>query len=363
MNSVQTVLLIPAYCPNESLIRLVKGILDSSENFFSRIVIVDDGSGEKFAYIFSSLAQLPKVTIVKNAINLGKGAALKNGFNYIFTTGKESSVVTADADGQHTPQDILSIARAGLAGGVTLVLGVRKFDGHIPFRSWVGNQLTRIVYFIITGHRLVDTQTGLRAWPKNLALSSLRLRIDGYDFEMEALIRAKELIGEDVNIIQLPISTIYIDNNRYSHFNPVLDSMRIYFVFLRFCGAGLLTAFADNTVFILSYTLNNNIIRSQILSRLTGGVVSFIMSRQMVFQAKSSCFLQFVKFSSLVILFGYISYGMIYFLTSNIGMGVISAKILTEFFLFIGSFTIQREFIFRKPSLAKPNKHLPHQSH
>src|SRR6476661_156767 len=101
--------IIPAYRPSAGLIDLVQIL---SQKALPAIVIVDDGSGPEFREIFERAAQFPKVQLLRHAVNLGKGAALKTAFNYALCTWPDLvGVVTGDADGQHHPDDIEAVAR------------------------------------------------------------------------------------------------------------------------------------------------------------------------------------------------------------------------------------------------------------
>lgn len=342
-------LLIPAFQPAPDIVRIVEEVLASGKHVISKVVIVDDGSDAAFSRDFAMLAAMPNVTVLRNAVNLGKGAALKHGFNHLLVTGDEVSIITADADGQHTPADIVRVAEMAAGKPGTQVMGVRHFGQNVPLRSKIGNVLTRAVMHLLTGVKLEDTQTGLRAWPRQMAADALRIPINGYDFEMEALVRGSQSGCHPIEIIQIPIATIYLNGNRSSHFSPLLDSMRIYFVFMRFCGAGLVTMLVDNIVFLAAFSFSHNIAISQVMSRTSGGAVSFWMSRHIVFRSHVKWGTALIKFFTLVIVLGVISYAMIRLLSSSeIGLSVFSSKLLTELLLFLASFAIQRDLVFRK---------------
>ena len=79
MQNSQHIVLIPAYQPSEGLIGLVREL---SEDGGMPIVLVDDGSGAEFRAVFERAAQFPGVQLLRHAMNLGKGAALKTGINH-----------------------------------------------------------------------------------------------------------------------------------------------------------------------------------------------------------------------------------------------------------------------------------------
>src|ERR1700678_739874 len=139
--------LIPAYKPGPEFPVLVEGLIRLG---VERIVIVDDGSGVWFRSRFDEAAAHPQVLVCRHAINLGKGAALKTGINAILCDNPDIAViVTADADGQHAPEDILAVAHAAAAHPGALVMGARQFSERVPLRSRLGNNATKIVMRIV----------------------------------------------------------------------------------------------------------------------------------------------------------------------------------------------------------------------
>ena len=183
------VVLIPAYKPEERLIKLSEKLL--SEDFLE-IVVVDDGSGEDFAPIFLKLKEMG-VTVLAHAINLGKGSALKTGFNFVATERPDAAgVVTADADGQHLVKDIKRVGEALLAQESTIVLGSRKFAGKVPLKSRFGNTITKAVFNLVSGEKIRDTQTGLRGFPASSLKDMLALKGSRYEYEMNVLLEASK---------------------------------------------------------------------------------------------------------------------------------------------------------------------------
>ncbi|HXJ38578.1 MAG TPA: glycosyltransferase family 2 protein, partial [Bryobacteraceae bacterium] len=135
------VLLIPAFRPGKELLDVIGAVAGRG---FDAIVLVDDGSGLDFRWIFDEAREVPGVRVIRHAVNLGKGAALKTGLNFAMVEYPDSSgVVTADADGQHDPNDICNVARRFQHAKQALVLGARGFSGSVPLRSRVGNSVTR----------------------------------------------------------------------------------------------------------------------------------------------------------------------------------------------------------------------------
>ena len=163
MIQTKRIVLIPAYCPDKNLITLVSIL---NEMNFS-VVVVNDGSKAEQAELFETVNRY--ATVLTHTKNKGKGAALKTGLEYIKKTfAIPYIVVTADADGQHLPKDILLVCEKAESKIGSLILGSRIIGRNAPLRSRVGNGITRLIFRISTGTAIYDTQTGLRAFSNGL---------------------------------------------------------------------------------------------------------------------------------------------------------------------------------------------------
>ena len=338
---VRHAVLIPAYRPPASLITLVREL---SGRGVPAILLVDDGSGPAFHSIFEQAAQFPGVQVLRHTVNLGKGAALKTGIRHALREFPGLiGIVTADADGQHHPEDIERVAAGLLENPAALVMGCRRFDGRVPLRSRVGNILTRKLMQMAIGGSLQDTQTGLRGIPAALAARLLHLEARGYEFELEMLIAAHQ---EGVPLVEVPIRTIYEPGNHSSHFNPITDSMRIYFVLLRFSSVSLMAALIDNLVFYLVWKRTGRILGAQVAARLVSVVFNYTMVRARVFASKEKHQVLLPKYLLLVVTSGTASYLGIQFLTTRLAITAMPAKLFVETLLFFVNFAVQRTFIF-----------------
>jgi glycosyltransferase involved in cell wall biosynthesis/SAM-dependent methyltransferase len=344
MAFAQVPVLIPSYKPGDALETLVDALLLRG---FDMIIVVNDGSGAEFDDIFRRVARSGRVHLVEHGVNLGKGAALKTGMNYALVKCPNlRGVVTADADGQHHPDDIVSVAKALLAdGNAALVLGVRSFSGRVPLRSRLGNDLTRGLMRALVGQKLADTQTGLRGIPVQLIPHLLHVPSAGYEFELDMLLACKH---QGFPVIQVPIRTIYLGNNESSHFHPIFDSMRIYFLLLRFSVLSLCTAAIDNAVFAVVFAWTANIARSMIAARLVAMTFNYLTVRRTVFHSQQPHSKVLPKYVALVAFNGLVSYSLIQFLHLSFGIRAVPAKLFAEGLLFIANFAIQRDLVFTR---------------
>ena len=220
--------LIPSYDPDERLVSTVKDLQSAG---FRHIIVVDDGSRPDCQPYFDALKP-PACLVVHLPQNSGKGEALKMGFLTFLTQGwADAGVVTVDGDGQHSGQDALRCARALLRHPHALILGGRDFSGsQVPARSRRGNRAMAALLNRLCGIPLRDTQTGLRAIPASCLPAFSGISGSRYEYETNMLLYCKR---HHIPMAEVPISTIYIEDNAGSHYQPVRDSLRIGLILCR----------------------------------------------------------------------------------------------------------------------------------
>jgi len=339
--------IIPAYEPTHILAELLRELIEKSDQ---HLFVVDDGSTDKSVF-HDSLFTHKRVTLLRHAVNLGKGAALKTAFNHILTHHpKLESCVTLDADGQHSVSDVIDISEA-LKHEKALILGVRNFsfrDKGTPLKSRIGNLLTRCIWHVVTGKKISDTQTGLRGIPASLMKECLHIRANRYEFEMEMLLKAQEI---GLRLMEKPIHTIYINNNRESHFNPFFDSLKIYFVIFRFSISSLASYLVDCFfffLFIMAFSFSVGV--SFVCARLIALIFNYNVNRKAVFCLKTSNKGVFFKYLLVAMVNMYI--GLIFIRYTQVyGYNIFYSKIVVESILFFFNFFLQREWVFRKEEL------------
>ena len=339
------VIIIPAYQPNHLLIHLVDDLLALN---FNIIIIVDDGSRTDTAPLFASL-EAKKCHVVHHSINLGKGAAIKTGIQYAQDTFPEvSGYITCDADGQHQAKDILNISNTLSLNPTSLVLGSRDFSSpNVPKKSRMGNRFSSFYFKLTTGISCHDTQTGLRGIPKSLRALALSIKENRYDYEMTFLTTAAKL-GHP--LIMTPISTVYLDSNASSHFRPFVDSVRIYKEPIKFALSSLLCAGVDIGLFtLISLLLNDSILKvvfiATVIARIVSGILNFLLNRRWSFKNLGSIKRQFIRYFFLYLLQLGLSITFVTLL-SVLPIHLTWIKLIVDFILFIGSFVIQKNWVF-----------------
>lgn len=239
---MDTVVLLPAYNPN---IMMIKTLRELTQEGFG-VLVVNDGSAVEFAELFDEAQKYAVVLSYEK--NMGKGYALKYGMQKIKEYFPDAlRFITADADGQHSTEDIINI-RDKMRGGEDFVLGTRDFKGKTPLRSRVGNSMSRLVFAVSTGHYLGDNQSGLRGFDMCHVPWMARVGGNRYEYEMNVLICA---VKQRIKIFTVPIKTIYIDDNRSSHFNPIRDTVRIHKNMFKCAGGSLISVFLSMLLVVL----------------------------------------------------------------------------------------------------------------
>jgi glycosyltransferase involved in cell wall biosynthesis len=337
----QQTVLIPARQPDVSLVPLIEHLMAAG---FGAVIVLDDGSRGECQPIFAQLEKRAGVIVLRHAVNLGKGRALKSGFNFILNEMPQiTGVITADADGQHTTVDIIRIARAMHVSPGQFILGTRVFAADVPLRSRFGNVLTRQVFSFMTGTQVTDTQTGLRGFPCAMLPKLMALPGERYEYEMTVL---AHLCREGRRPVEVPIETVYIDGNKSSHFDPIRDSMRIYFVLLRFYFSSLVAAGIDFAGFSIAFATTHDLFLSVAIGRLSS-VVNFVLNKRFVFQSRSSVGGSLWRYYALAVIIAAASYGLIWASATYLHWNVFVAKIIFDVLLSLVSFSAQQTFVFR----------------
>lgn len=351
MNKNLVSIIIPAYQPDEKLIGTIMGLVESG---FGDILVIDDGSSESCEHIFQAVEQIQECTLLHHPVNRGKGAALKTAIAYFIENRKDREVVvTVDADGQHLVKDIEAVSKAALESK-KVVLGVRNFsDPNVPTRSMLGNKITATVFRLFFGMKIRDTQTGLRAFPKEYLSDMAEVEGERYEYETNVLLQMNR---NRIPYEQVDISTVYIEENKSSHFRAVRDSLRIYALILKYLFSSVAAALIDTFVFyllkkwaILAFIPIPLTYSATICARIISSLVNYGINAKHVFKEDANR-TTFVKYYTLAVIQLVISATLVFlvehvlFITSPLLSTVVKAMIDTILFFF--SFRIQHKWVF-----------------
>ncbi len=342
------ILIIPSYKPNR---QIMMEFMEDVKEEFRNIIVVDDGSGKEYADFFQEIEK-KGITLLKHNVNLGKGRAIKTAFNYALNEYEHMiGVVTADCDGQHHIEDIIKCANKLKENPNKLVIGSRDFnESQVPLRSRFGNKMTIAILGAFVGLKVTDTQSGLRGYGKDIMKKFLNVAGERYEYETNMLIKCKE---SNIEIKEVPISTIYIEDNSLSHFNPIKDSIIIYKMFIKYIIASLSSFILDILIFWMlikifpqfKVGIITEIVVVTIIARILSSTYNFFINAKMVF--KNANRTSIIKYFILVVLQMLISAFTVseIFLFTHISSTVI--KVIVDAVIFIINFIIQREWVFK----------------
>ena len=295
MNDLRNIsVVLPSLDPDEKLLAVVDGLLGIG---FTDIILVNDGSKKENLDYFETAATHPEVTLLHHEVNRGKGAALKTAFNWFLENRPNAlGVVTVDGDNQHHPEDTKACSEQMMRSG-KVVLGCRDFSlPHVPPRSRMGNNITCGVFKVMVGMTISDTQTGLRAIPTQDVRAFCEVKGDRFEYETNMLLAMKE---QSIDFEEVKIRTVYIEENKSSHFRAVRDSWRIYKLilahFFRYTLSSMASAVVDTGLFAVLSRLLMGIFSEPLLSivptvgaRVVSSLVNFFLNKTVVFHSKVS---------------------------------------------------------------------------
>ena len=353
---MNAVIIIPTLDPNERIWKLVDELRGLG---FDKLIVVDDGSAEACGTLFEKLEE-SGVRVIHHGTNLGKGAAIKTALaamNKVFPGA--AYAITVDGDGQHLPADVKRVYLAAEEHPGHIVMGVRDLKSkNVPLRSRLGNAFSSAYFKFDTGFTCPDTQTGLRAIPASLVSFALSIEGSRYEYEMNFLTAA---VKEGVSIEMVPIETVYEDNNAGSHFSTVKDSVRIYSQLLRFASSSLTCSCIDLALFTFITALLNLevaaiVMLATITARMASGVLNFTLNRTWCFSDSGSddgdVRTQAIRYAALF--FAQMAASMVMvFALSWLPVPLVGVKVLVDGVLFIASYFIQRNWVFKRSAQAQ----------
>ena len=346
MTAKNHTIVIPAYEPDDRMIALLQELNEKSA---ARLIVVNDGSSKETDSVFRKAEDYAQ--ILTHNKNYGKGKAIKTALDFIQKEGGEGGIVLADADGQHVSEDILFLLELVSENESALILGTRNFTGKLPLRSRIGNQFTRATFRLLSGRGLKDTQTGLRAFHTSLIPILLSVPGDRYEYETNVLFQCVE---EGIEIVEVPIQTIYLDGNASSHFRIIQDSVRIYGNMFRFASSSFTSFCVDYILYgiVLSVSTLQGIPSAEVVSNIAARFISaslnFYLNKRFVFRYQGGVLLTAFRYAILALSLLCVNTAILVWLVEARGFHGMAAKALVEVFLFFLSFLIQKRLVFKK---------------
>jgi len=211
-------ILVPTY----NNVGTLASVLDELLCYTQQIVVVNDGSTDKTPEILKAYAD--RLTVVSYPQNRGKGYALRQGFKKAWANGY-THALTIDSDGQHKPTDLPTFLDTCQENPEALIMGSRNMKQEsVPGKSSFGNKFSNFWFWVETGIKLPDTQTGYRLYPLK-KLHKMRFITRKYEFEIEVIVKAA---WRNIPFKAIPVDVYYApEETRISHFRPFRDFTRV----------------------------------------------------------------------------------------------------------------------------------------
>lgn len=213
------IVVIPAFNPLRSLIPFVEQLKRIE---VSKIIIVNDGSAEKYKPIFDELREVERCIVLEHEKNKGKGRALKTGFEYILKNDRHANgVLTVGAHGQHSIVDIELIIETVKIFSDGIILGIREFRSkNMPKRSFIGNRAASVLFELLFHRRLLDIQTGLRYIPRQELGWLRKVHGEQFNFDTNMLVEA---LRRDITIYEVPIGYAKLKKNSIISYDEITN--------------------------------------------------------------------------------------------------------------------------------------------
>lgn len=209
--------LIPTYNNERTLEKVLRDVLAYTD----QVIVVNDGSTDSTKTI---LDKFKEIELVSYDINKGKGYALRQGFIRAVEKGYNYAI-SIDSDGQHFAEDLPKFLQGLDEHPHAIIIGARNMgQASVPGKSSFGNKFSNFWFWVETGLKMQDTQSGYRLYPVK-QMSAIKFLTRKFEFEIEVLVRGA---WSGLEIVHVPVRVFYPEKGqRVSHFRPFKDFSRI----------------------------------------------------------------------------------------------------------------------------------------
>ena len=170
--------IVPVYNEDQVLPVTAVKIIDHCSARGWQIIFINDGSNDSSKNILEPLAANPLVTNIHHKINRGYGGAIKTGIH----NSNTSYVVTIDADGQHSLEDIDKLYDFATQMDADLVVGNRGASGDASAYRAFGKRIIRTFASILMPLPIQDLNSGFKLYRTDLAKKYIRICPDTMAF-------------------------------------------------------------------------------------------------------------------------------------------------------------------------------------
>ena len=222
---------MPAYNEGEHVYENLQKVCSELQGYNFEIVIVDDGSTDNTASeIQRIIDDKTPVQLVRQSVNMGKGAALVSGFKH----SKGDPVVFLDADLEITPDYVLKFCHELERSGADVVVGKKDSKtNRFPFARRIMSYIYRRLVAVLFELSIYETQTGIKLFKREVLVACIpRLVAQRFAYDVELMVAASRF---GFRMVELPVKLAYIRVGRFGRVSVrqvigmFSDTMRIYY--------------------------------------------------------------------------------------------------------------------------------------
>ena len=366
-------LIVPCYNEENSLRHLVENkiiaLREKCEKDFAldlELVIVDDASKDKSLEIAEQLKkEYPWISVYKHAKNQGKGAAIKTGLSY----AAGDIIGIQDADEEYNPLNYLTLLKPILEDRADVVYGSRylKRESHRVLSFWhtLMNKFLTLCSNMFTGLDITDMETCYKLFTKKVAedlAKKLKEKRFGFEPEMTAYVAQGHYRIWECAIEYTPRT--YEEGKKITykdgfhalycilHYGAPYAPLPMQFLLYLFIGG--VCAIANLIFFALFNSYGLLLLYSVWGSFLLAALLNYWLCAIILFKHKAfwNGPMEFLMYLIILIIMGTSDYLLTY-MGIKIGMGDISAKLISTIICFIGNFVLRKYLVFPMPKLKK----------
>lgn len=347
-------ILIPAYRPDNSLLRLIRE-LDSMK--LRQIVVVDDGSGAEFARIFDQISNEYGCKVVHHSVNLGKGRAIKTGFNYILCHYKDAiGCVTTDCNGSFKSEDIRKIVDSLMDDQSKLIMGRRVLEGAKDYtgKAVTGYKVLQLSFKYLVGIEIHDPQCVLKGIPISYMKKLMTIWGEGYEFDTKMITSCKKF---QVGVREVQLNTEYEKRRNVYKYRTIKDNIPIYLTFVSYIFTSIIATIVDLFLFQMLKGMFNNvrilddtamyIPIATGLARTVSAFVNYRLNLRLVFRSKKDSIKTLRKWVLLVIVQAILSATAVTIIHMLLPWSEeVLIKVPVDFVLFFLSYYVAKEKVY-----------------
>ena len=331
----EVILIIPLCNPE---IECFNKFASEIKNYFNKIVVINDGSNNKYNDYFDNLTT--KYTVLTNDLPCGKGLSIKRGIKYTLENYKKIKYfIILDYDFNIDVEDIIKCYKIAISNPDKIIIGKNSIDKNNKVK-FVLNSFIKINFLAYFNKMKENYLFDLQIMDKDTAKKMLNIKENGYDFNLNLVVKNYD---DELKILYCPIKTLENKNKNNLKINLFKEIYNIIRLFCKYFIKAIISYVLSLLLFVLFfYYINSaNDLSGIILSNIISGFIAFAFSMFVNFNNfyKINSFnknlIYFIKKILKIIIVGFFIYILYNLLSINLLISKIIVDIITTVVFFI----------------------------